>query len=90
MSMSISRESFNSADSETKLLLIFDMLLEQNKLLAESSEQQKLLCERRCSSCDQRFIKLERRRLFHTTLATLGGILGGFVAILIKINFVDK
>lgn len=82
MTISISRESFNSADEPTKLLLIYDLLTEQNAILAEHTLNQNLLCERRCSDCDKRFLKLERRKIVNTGISAIGGFFGGFCAVI--------
>lgn len=89
MPMNISRESFDSADQPTKLLLIYDMLVEQNTLLADHTETQNLMCERRCNTCDRRFLALERRKIVDAGLAASGGVLGGILAIIAKIKFFE-
>jgi len=90
MQTMVSRDTFESADQETKYLLIYDILTSQNALLAKHVEAQKLLCERRCSACDTRMLKIERRKLAHMGIAAAGGFIGGYIAMIVKLTFWDK
>jgi hypothetical protein len=78
--MQITKDTFKTADDSTKLLIIYDALIEQKTLLESHTNSQLLMCERRCDACDQRFVKLERRRYWHMGIAAGGGIIGGFLA----------
>lgn len=77
----ISRESFESASEETKLLLIYDMLVEHTTLLSDHITKQTTVCKVRRTDCNTRFLGLEKRKILNTTVAGLGGILGGIAAI---------
>lgn len=87
MAITISREAFTLADSETKLLLIYDILTEQHDLAIKVNDLQKTLCERRCNACDTRFKKIERRKIIDAGLAAGGGAIGGFFAVILKMTF---
>lgn len=87
MSNVVSRESFDSASQETKLLLIFDMLHDHNKLLSEHVSSQAASCRRRNGICDKRFLKIERRKYINSGLTILSGFCGGMIAVIIKSKF---
>ena len=87
MTMPISRESFSSADEETKLLLIYDMLKEQNELLVIHIADQKHTCGKQAEGCAARFAKLEKGKVLNAGLAAGGGVVGGFIAIVAKWAF---
>lgn len=86
MTVSVSRESFNSADEETKLLLIYDMLNQQNEMLRLHAEVQATDCKQRGEGYDTRLKKLEGRRKVDTGVAALGGVLGGAIAVIVKLK----
>jgi hypothetical protein len=84
--MQITKDTFKTADDSTKLLIIYDALIEQGSLLTSHTELQANLCERRCAACDTRFLRLERRGLWHVGLSASGGLLGGFIAVITKMS----
>lgn len=80
MSDGISRETFDKADTDTKLGIIFD----QNKDLKSTLESSKVEHKAHKVGCDTRFSKLEKRKKIDTGLASGAGLVGGFIASLFK------
>ena len=87
MPVLVSRNTFEGADPETKLLLIYDMLVDHNALLAAHIDKQDKSCEQRSAECGKRFIKLEKGKKVDAGIAATGGMLGGFIAIICKVRF---
>lgn len=83
----INRDTFEKAEIGTKLLLIYDMLGEYGALLADHVKKQDETCERRSSDCDKRFLKIENRKKIDAAVSASGGIIGGFLAVIIKAKF---
>lgn len=40
------------------------------------------LCLERKGTCDARFEKIEKRKLYHMAASTIGGIIGGIIAVI--------
>ena len=69
----ISKETFNSAEADVKLNILFDFL-------TEIHSQQKKQFE----AGDKRLQALEKQKLKFYSIAGIGGIIGGFIAVMTK------
>jgi len=83
----VSRESFDSADESTKLLLLYDILSDQHKVLLESADEQKITCNKQCEAYNKRIKSIENSKLINSGLAAAGGIVGGITAVVLNIKF---
>jgi len=68
-----SRETFQGYSTDSKLDTLFDYM----KVIYDYSIVQQ-------EKCDGRFKRLEKRKLFHSTCAGVAGLIGGFMAGLLK------
>lgn len=84
MSTIVSKDAFESADNDTRMLLIYDMLDKQNELLAIHIENQTISCKIKAEECDKRFKKIQSRKKFDSAISAAGGFLGGIVAVFLK------
>ena len=82
--MIVSKEAFAAADQETKLLLIYDIMSNHHSILVDHVADQVKTCELRSGVCNNRFLGIERRKVFDTSLSAASGIIGGFIAVIIK------
>jgi hypothetical protein len=80
----ISKDTFEKADTDTRFLIIFDLIVENNQMLAEHVTKQDVNCARQAASCGERFLKLENRKKIDSVMSTGAGVLGGFIAIIAK------
>lgn len=88
MGLIVSKEAFKGAEgAEGKLLLIYDIMVHQNKLLEDHIEKQDKTCDARNEACQEKFKKYDNRKKVDAGVAAAGGILGGFMAVIIKANF---
>lgn len=76
MPQTISRETFDSGDTDTKLGIIFD---------TTSALHTKF--DAQCKKCDERMNKLENNKKKNTIYASLSGLVGGFAAVMAKAAF---
>jgi hypothetical protein len=76
----ITRDTFKSLDQDGKLCTLFDAISD----LKGSSESDHVDCRSQQKTCNQRFTKLENRKILHATAAASGGLFGGFIAVMFK------
>jgi len=80
----VSRDTFEKAELETKFLMIFDIMTDHGKLMADHIAKQDLSCDKRANKCDKRFIAIERRKKIDTAISGTTGFAGGFLAVVLK------
>lgn len=76
----ITKETFKDADTDTKLLLLFDCLGHIYKLQKDHPEA----CKTKFEKINKRFETLEKKKLKDTATSSLFGFIGGFLAVLGK------
>jgi len=82
----ISRETYINSDPPTGRSLTYDMLSE----IRDHQLDIKKGCSERRVDCNSRFIKIENRKKFDTTLAGSTGLIGGVIAFLMQSIFFKK
>lgn len=78
MSDLYSKDTFERADQETKLYMIFDIAKSTNDVLTLSLKE--YLAHKK--ACEDRFKKLENRKWRDKGIASASGFLGGFLAMI--------
>jgi hypothetical protein len=77
MSHGVKKSTFIEADEKTTKALTYDMLSNLYDKLDEL-----IICQKtQANLCDERFKSLESRKRKDATIASAGGIFGGFVAV---------
>lgn len=79
----ITKETFQAADKQTQLSILFDYQKGTNTTTAEILE----LMREHPKGCEDRFKKLEKKQPVNTVVAGGLGFLGGFVAMAAKLKF---
>ena len=80
----ISRETYMNSDPQTGRALTYDMLSEIRSIQLDIKSG----CSSRNSACDARFKKIERKKVFDTSVSAVSGLVGGIMAVLFKPFFI--
>jgi len=72
----VSKDTFKGYSTDSKLDTLYDL-----QVMTIST------IDKRINNHDKRIIKIERRKRFDTSVAAGSGILGGFVAMILKLVF---
>lgn len=72
----ISRKTFDDATMKTRMGILFDLTSDIAKNLKEHPVE-----------CNKRFVKIEKRKWFNTSVAAISGVVGGFIAVVGKKYF---
>jgi hypothetical protein len=72
----ITKDSFAGMDTDSKLNVLFDLMHGLCRHDSESEHE----CETRLQTCEVRFKRLERIRIWYPVAAGAGGVIGGFIA----------
>lgn len=83
----IERSTFAGMEVEDKLAVLFDYHVSMHNMLYRLMSEH---CPQQEKECDKRFKKIEQGKLYHTMASGIGGILGGFIAIVAKWLMVDR
>ena len=76
-----SKKTFEAADSDTKLNILFDCVLTIHSKIENHHE---IICPSRLAECELRFKKIEHIRWWNTAASACGGVIGGAVAMVGK------
>ena len=76
-----SKQTFEAADSDTKLNILFDCVLTIHSKIQNQSD---IICPQRIAECELRFKKIEHTRWWNTAASACGGVIGGAVAMVGK------
>ena len=83
----VTKSTFEQASSKTQMLLLFDLLTKTNEIISDHVTDQKTSQKERLQGCNDRFIKLEKRKKVDVAVAGAGGFIGGFIAVIAKVAF---
>jgi muramoyltetrapeptide carboxypeptidase LdcA involved in peptidoglycan recycling len=78
----ITKETFDSADKETQLRILFDYQHGTHENINKILE----LLKAHPGNCDDRFKKLENMKMKNTALSAIMGLIGGFSAMVAKLK----
>ena len=76
-----SKQTFEAADSGTKLNILFDCVL---TIHGQIKNQSDVICPQRIAECESRFKKIEHTKWWNTAASACGGVIGGAVAMVGK------
>ena len=79
----ITKETFKSADPETKLDILFDYHSDTSKGIKNIES----LLQQHPTDCEKRFVTLEKRKVKDSFLGGGMGLLGGFLTMAAKLKF---
>jgi hypothetical protein len=74
--MDITRDTFLKSDEETQKAITFDLLQGIHQTMKEIKHGH----DSHMTVCDARFVKLEKRKRWDTTISGITGLMGGIVA----------
>ena len=80
----ISRETYMNSDPQTGRALTYDMLSEIRSIQLQIVDG----CGSKRSECDIRIKKLEKKKIFDTSVSAITGIVGGMLAVILKPFFI--
>ena len=80
----ISRDTYMNSDPKTGRALTYDMLSEIRSIQLNIQNS----CGDKRSACDIRIKKLEKKKIFDTSMSTVSGIVGGILAVVFKPFFI--
>jgi hypothetical protein len=75
--MEIKKETFVNADEQTTKELTFDLLVG----IHDKVDKLTMSYEKHMPICEERFIKIEKRKKLDTATAAGSGVVGGFLAV---------
>ena len=83
----IEKSTFAGMDVENKLAVLFDYHVSMHNMLYQLISQH---CPEQARACEERFRKIEHGKFYNTLASGVGGVVGGFVAIVAKWLMVDR
>jgi hypothetical protein len=78
----ITKQTFQEADEKTRLDILFDYQKDTHAYIQEI----KLLLQQHPTNCEERFKAIEGSKVKDTLLSGAMGFIGGFTAIVAKLN----